>query len=292
MMTTERDPDSENTPPRKRIAVAVQSPADFFDLDTTRAHFPDTLPTLTSSDMLGSYRHGSASAAAYPYHAAATTTAGKQSYYGAVPTWPTQGYTEDSVDYGLQYGQSHPYLAIEDEVRMVTAKSHSANRLGLGSTKFGASTHSGPSGNIYVDVDPGYPYTNSPALMHRPPMGTTLDLPHFSLAAIPQQHLHSSPSKDRLLPSPTRSLPSNGIMNYRAVRARHVPTVCYRFAGIIHVIGLVESSGHHVPLCGRGVLTCGSVIVISSIIVAFLRRRRLDIFHSGEQSADTFGRRI
>lgn len=274
----EREPESENTTPRKRIAVAcgrcrkrkircsgdpgtgqpchncknagaepcrflrvsstettLRNESNFhYNMDSARAYqargavaslspavsqFPDGLPAMASGEMLGSYRHGATSTAAYPSYT--TAAAGKQPYYAspAVPGWATQGYAEDGVDYGgLQYGQPpHSYLTLEDEVRLTT-KSPPASRFSpTGKYSNGAGAGAATSGNIYIDVDPGYPYTNSPTLVHRPSAApiSAVDLPNFSLSGMPQ-HLHSSSSKERLLPSPTRSLPSsNGVVGYR-----------------------------------------------------------------------------
>lgn len=186
---------------------------------------PDGLPAMASGEMLGSYRQSPGSA--YPY-------AGKP-YYGPVPGW-SNGYADDSGDYGLQYAHTHaqphhsyPCLTLEDEARL-TLKCGANNRLSPGgkySNGAAAAAAAAANGGIYIDVDPGYPYTtNSPNLVHRPqqvPLSAA-DLSNFSLtsvaASMPQSHpqqLHGVSSKERMLPSPTRNLAgSNGLASYRS----------------------------------------------------------------------------
>ncbi|RYO90734.1 hypothetical protein DL766_009290 [Monosporascus sp. MC13-8B] len=180
----ERDPDSESSQPRKRIAVAVSSTEtplkdqEFgYNIDASRtfqarttplnSHYPGEIP---AGDVMA-YRQGS-----YPY--------GSKSCYSGVSGW-TSTYPED----GVEYVNYPPYQMMgQDTVHMI----QSYGRYG-------------PSKPVYVDPETSaYSYGN---LVHRP--AASNDSANFSLSgmadSLPNTSARVVPS-DRLLPQVTRAM--------------------------------------------------------------------------------------
>ncbi|KAK7741963.1 hypothetical protein SLS62_010828 [Diatrype stigma] len=189
---SERDQDSENSQPRKRIAVAVSSTEtplkdqDFpYNIDASRAfsaratvsplHSVSQYPAeLPAGDMLA-YRQGS-----YAY--------GNKGYYSGVSGWTSANPPED----GVEYVGYHPYQMMSQDASFHMMQSYG---------RYGSSK------SVYVDPEAsGYSYG---PLVHRPAVN---DSPNFSLSgmadSLPSTSSARAVPSDRLLPQVTRTLAS------------------------------------------------------------------------------------
>ena len=135
------------------------------------------MPTLGSSDVLGSYRGGSA----YPY------TPASKAYYPAMHAYGAP-YSED-FEFGLGVG-SPPVMNPES--------------VGMMPGQWGSGARAKPSfSSMYMDSEGAYSSYGGASLLHRPSHPVSSDSPNFSFSGVAASlPLSSTPGPDRLLPNP------------------------------------------------------------------------------------------
>ncbi|KAJ4302471.1 hypothetical protein N0V88_002616 [Collariella sp. IMI 366227] len=141
--------------------------------------YAQDLPTLGSSDVLGSYRSGSS----YSYTPASKT------YYPAMHAY-SGGYPED-FEFGI--GVPPSSVMSSEPVGMLQ-----------GQWSSGARGKQPSFSSMYLDTDGGYNNYSGTSLLHRPPHSASSDSPNFSFSNVAASlPLASTPGPDRLLPNPT-----------------------------------------------------------------------------------------
>lgn len=141
--------------------------------------YTQDLPTLGSSDVLGSYRGGSS----------CHYTPASKAYYPAMHAYGTP-YPDD-FEYGL--GVPSPQVMSPESVGILPAQ-------------WGTGTRAKPhtfSSMYSMDTEGHYSSYNSTSLLHRPPNPVHSDSPNFSFSGVAASlPLTSTPGPDRLLPNP------------------------------------------------------------------------------------------
>ncbi len=138
------------------------------------------LPTLGSSDMLGSYR-GSASAYSY--------TPAPKAYYPPMPAYGTP--YGDEFEFGL--GVTAPSAVNPEPVGMLPGQWNS-----------GARAKPASFSSIYLDAEGSYGSYSSTSLLPRPSHSVNSDSPGFSFSSVAASlPLANAPGPDRVLPNPT-----------------------------------------------------------------------------------------
>ncbi|KAL2136980.1 hypothetical protein VTI74DRAFT_11162 [Chaetomium olivicolor] len=189
----------DTAPQRKRIAVAVSSreapirpdAGDFgYSVGDARVFasrtpvgssvsYTQDLPTLGSSDVLGSYRGGSS----YSYSPAS------KAYYPAMHAYGTP-YPDD-----FEFGIGMPPSSV--------MTSEPAGMLS-GQWTSGARVKQPSFSSMYLETDGSYSNYSGTSLLHRPSHSVSSDSPNFSFSGVAASlPLASTPGPDRLLPNPT-----------------------------------------------------------------------------------------
>ncbi|KXX73965.1 hypothetical protein MMYC01_209688 [Madurella mycetomatis] len=144
----------------------------------TGLQYTHDLPTLGSSDVLGSYRGGST----YPY------TPATKAYYPAMPA------------YGAPYADEFEFsIAVSQPVL-----GHEPVGMLPGQWNSGARAKPPSFSGMYMDTDGSYSAYSSPSLVPRASHTTGSDSSNFSFSGVAASlPLPSAPASDRLLPNPT-----------------------------------------------------------------------------------------
>ncbi|CRK39821.1 hypothetical protein BN1708_008047, partial [Verticillium longisporum] len=191
----EREADSDTTPPRKRIAVAVASQETTiiqpdrgfaYDIDTARTYqvrgiIPSAFPPQYPPDLQDGL-------ARFPSPSASYNSTAR--YNQGIPSWAS-AYCDETADFSnMGY---HPSYYSQDPAYLYRMAS--------------ATERTEPSSLLYGDVGANYNYGQRPI--------TGGDSPNFSLSSVAASLPSSSDS--RLLPTPVnRTLASSGASIYRA----------------------------------------------------------------------------
>lgn len=136
--------------------------------------YTQDLPTLGSSDVLGSYRGGS-----------------------------TYGYTPASKTY---YPAMHAYgTPYPDDFEFQSALNSEPVQVGIlpGQWSSGARGKASSFSSMYMDPDASYSSYSGASVVHRPSHAVSSDAPSFSFSGVAASlPLASAPGSDRLLPNP------------------------------------------------------------------------------------------